>query len=312
MIFKTKRLVINAEEQTVVNMFQWYGQGWGTHKIASQLNIQKISTKEGKQWVDTKVYKILSNPIYTGNRMWNNEPIEMPELRIIDDSLFANVKKRLADNANVAPINKHFKYDYLLAGKIRCACGQNYVGQGRHNIYMCKTKKYAGGCNTKSVKINWLDEEVKKHLIIKHSELLNDNASIINKTAELQDELLHLQEKVNEEKTHQNYLINNIIKIGQQIFDKKFDASTALVKQLQEQIDTINIKLSNTKNFMQMATAVARIIPTEDGRLIVTKAQIDETFISKDLVQKIVERIDIDNDQANVTLVNGNTFTIKR
>lgn len=313
-----QKLVFNSEATTVKKMFEWYSQGWGTHKIASYLNINKIFTKNGKNWVDTKVYKILSNSIYIGKRMWNGEPIEQPELKIVDDAVFASVQDRLVKNANVAPINKHHKYDYLLAGKITCACGKGWVGQGRHNIYLCKSKKYSGGCNTKPLKITWLDEQVKQKLMVNSGKLLFDNSGIVNKTKEMQDEVLLLQEKVDAEKKNQNYLINQISRIGQQTFEKKFDASTTFVKQLQEQIDNLHIKLNNAKIYMQTPPAIAIIKPEfEDeimnsGKKVYTSNIFQKVIIDKELVQKVIDTIHVNNEQITVSLINGNTFNINR
>lgn len=311
---KDKRLSINVEEASTVQlMFEKYANNWGSIKIASYLNRNKITTKQGKTWKDTTVYKVLSNSLYVGQRIWNAEPIPMPELQIVDTAIFTAVQRRLSQKQNVTDINKHNKYDYLLSGKIVCSCGKHMIGQGRHNFYMCKSKKYGAGCNIKSIKLNWLDEEVQKTIAFNYTNLLADHSSIIDKTQELQEQLQELQDKINDEKTHQNYLINNMVRIGQQTYAKKYDASTEYVKQLQEQIDAINIKLNNNQNFIN-ATQALSVMQLDDnaGGKPLTKDHIVKTFMSKELLQKVIDRIDVDNDKASVMLINGCTFNINR
>ncbi len=313
------KLVINpVEAENIRFMFQKYSEGWGSMKLAVWLNKQGFTSKQGKMWRDTTIYKILANSIYNGRRTWNGEEMETPETKIIEDYVFAAVQERLATKGNSTEINKHNKYGYLLAGKIICACGQHFKGRYRDNLYMCKSKKYGKGCNIKSIKIDFLDEELKKKLMVNGSKLLNDNSGIINQAKEMQNEVILLQEQIDAEKQTQNYLINNIAKIGQLKFDQKFDASTDLVKQLQEKMNEINIKLSHIKTKIMIPPAVAIIDPSKFEEVLNPNNKVfdssifSKVIIDKELVQKVIERIDIDNDKVDVLLINGNTFTIYR
>jgi len=302
---KDKKLLINHEAEHVKFIFERYADGWGNIKITSHLNLNKIPTKNNKTWTDTKVYKILSNSIYSGKRKWKTEIIDQPELRIVDDTIFTAVQNRLVNRLNNTTINKHNKYDYLLTGKIICSCGKHFIGQGRRNIYMCKSKKYGRGCNIKSVRINYLDNEISNHLN-DHAKLLWDNSGISNKMKVMKDEILEYQTKIHEEKTRQNYFINNISKIGQQMFDQKFDASTELVDRLQKQIDTLNIKLSRTKTFVDNDDDKIR-----SGELIGSSI-LRRMIVDKEMMRKVIDHIDIDNDNINVNLINEKSFVIDR
>jgi hypothetical protein len=294
-------------------MFERYAEGWGTNKIASHLNRSKITTKQGRTWKDTAVYKILNNSIAVGKRVWGGETIEMQELRVVEDSVFTAVQDRLTKNQNVAPINKHYRFDYLLTNKLVCACGKHFVGQGRVNRYQCKSRKHSAGCGITSVKIDWLDQQVQMQLMLEHSKLLTDNSEVLNKTSDLKSELLMLDEKLRAEKQSQNYLINNIVKIGQQKFDEKFDASTAYCNELQSQMDCINIKLSNSQNYINDIASLNKFKPNFKGILAQKDKRLLESLkIDKELVQSVVDRIDIDNEQVVVTLVNDNQFIITR
>lgn len=307
------RLVVNDSEAPIVKwMFERYSEGWGTHKIGATLNRKKKFTKKGVLWRPESVLKILSNSIYNGRRRWNNEELPTPEYLIVDDSLFTAVQDKIHNKPNIAPINKHYKHDYLLSGKITCACGNASIGQHRHDTYMCKSKKYSGGCKIKSVRMSWLDEQVSKHLFIHHQELLGDSTKIIARVDELQNELQDLREKLSEEKRKQNYLINNIIKIGQQAFDSRFDASQEYTKTLQKRIDEIQVQLNNANAFnssLSEAIGVAQLNLSKKGGI---GDKVAKTYISKELLQKVVEKIEVQPETIAVSLINGSSFNIPR
>jgi site-specific DNA recombinase len=300
-----KKLVINSDSETVKMIFEKYADNWGTHKIASHLNVNDILTKTGVQWKDTSINKILNNSIYCGKRKWLKELIDMPELQIISEGLFLTVKERLEKNLNTTDLNKHNKYQYILQGKITCACGKHYVGQGRHNIYMCASKKYKGGCNTKSIKIDFLENEIKKHLIENQIELLRDNAKLLSKTSELKAELQILQQKTETEKRTQASLLKNISTIGDGVFQTQYSKSIDFQKQLENKIEEIQKKLQQTKEAeMIFANTVQKVV---DGKLVQIGASIEA-----DVLKKVIDYIKIDNEQVLVTLTNSNTFSIKR
>lgn len=317
---KDKRLVINdAEAQIVKRMFEMYANGISNMSIAYKLNIEQVKTKEGKTWTDVKMYKILSNTIYIGKRKWNDETIDQPELKIIDDSIFANVQKRLKNNLNTNQINKQNKYDYLLKHKIKCSCGKNFIGQGRDNTYMCKSRKYKAGCNIKSVGINWLDNEIKKRLMLNSGKLLFDNSGIINKRKDYEDNIKQIEERIKEQKTHQNYLANNIERLGQKMFETKFDTSTELVNKLQKELDDLNIKLSQTIGMIKNPVAIGVIDPARQNEVLnAPKGKrfgpdiFSKMIIDKELVRRVIDVIHIDNDNIQVNLINEKSFVIPR
>jgi site-specific DNA recombinase len=299
------RLVINSDSETVKMIFEKYADNWGTHKIASHLNGNGILTKTGVQWKDTSINKILNNSIYCGKRMWLKETIDMPELQIISEGLFLTVKERLEKNANTTDLNKHNKYDYLLQGKITCACGKRYVGQGRHNIYMCASKKYAGGCDTKSVKIDWLENQIKDNLIKHEAELLHDNTKLLSKVGELSAELQMLQDNVKSEKRTQNALLKQIGILPENVFETKYNESVEYVGKIQSRIEEIEKKLNQNKQ-AEFVFIKAKF-ELEAGQY-----KRKELIIEKEVLQKIIDTISIDNEKVVVTLSNTNTFTIKR
>jgi len=318
---ENKRLVINKEQAEWVKlMFSKYAEGWGSNRIASHLNRNGLTTQNGKYWREAKVYKILSNSVYIGKRTWNDDVLEQPELKFIEESTFATVQQRLSTKTNTSNLNKQKVYNYILSGKIVCSCGQHMVGQGSLDRYICRSAKYAAGCGIKPIKRSWLEEQVKQKLMVNHSKLLTDNKKIIDNTASLEAELTELTSKIEKEKTHQNYLINSISRIGEQKFNEKFDASKAFVHLMEKRVNEINIKLKANQQFAKLIIppAVAIIKPEFEQEILSGNKKVfttnifKEVRIDKELVQAAVDKIDIDNDSIKVRLVNGNTFNLPR
>ena len=125
-------LLIDEEEAAVVrDIFRLITvEGYGTNKVASQLNLRGIKTKRGTTlWRGTSIRAIISNPIYKGVLRFGDElspPFE--NLRIVSDEEFdcceALVKGRAPERPEkpVEPIQQGSRN--LLTGLIFCGyCG---------------------------------------------------------------------------------------------------------------------------------------------------------------------------------------------
>jgi len=300
-----KFLVKNESEvKNIITMYEKYADGWANHKIAVYLNNANITTKQGAQWKDTTIYKVLSNPIYVGRRQWSGQDLNTPETRIVSDELFAAVQDRLSKRENTALTTKQSKYEYLLKGKIICSCGLRMVGQGRNNLYMCRTNKYGKGCGEKSISMSYLDDEVKKQLIGNNFELLQDSSKNDERKESLKVELSILQEKQKAEKQQQNYLINNMAKIGQLKFDLRYDESINYSKQLEANINAINAELNNINAMNDYMQKLNTKIKGGGIRFPINPA------IKNDNIIKVIDRIDIKDKIATVKLIDGNMFVI--
>lgn len=306
-----KRLIVNSKESEWVKyMFEKYAEGWGTTKIAMHLNKLGISTKGGVQWNDTGIVKILNNSIYVGKRKWLTDIIEQPELRIIDDTTFSAVQKRLSEKSNTGLYNKQKVYNYLLSGKITCACGKRMVGKGDIDKYICKSNKYSAGCGVKPVSLSLTEEKIKTELYINYNSLLGDNKQIIDNTMSLEAELSELAEKIAKEKIHQNYLINSISRIGESKFNEKFDASKVYLQTLEAGAEEISIKLKATQKFRSMITPKGFKVTNPISTIPVIGT--GEISIDKELLQSVIDKISVDNENIEVSLVNGNKFQFTR
>ena len=143
-------LKINEEEAKIVKeIFESYVyKGWGTTKIAWDLNDRGIRTKKTKsKWVQTSIVRMLKNPIYTG-RVTNKKSevtdfitgtrkdlpeeewivVERPEMRIISDELFNRAQEILEQRSNEFKLkSKREKTEYVFSTLIYCKhCGYSF------------------------------------------------------------------------------------------------------------------------------------------------------------------------------------------
>ena len=118
-----RREVDEAQAHVIIQIFQWYADGWSPRAIARELNTRAIPSPRGGKWQQTAIHGdpnegtgILNNWLYMGQNVWNRREwrknpdtgrrtyiqrpeaewvrTEMPELRIIDDALWERVKAR--------------------------------------------------------------------------------------------------------------------------------------------------------------------------------------------------------------------------
>ena len=146
-----------------------YADGRSPRAIAKALNAERIPGPGGGPWFASTILGragrgdgILRNPIYVGRRVWNkrsnakdpttgktvrrrNDPSayvtqDVPELRIIDNALWARVQARLAaeaarptqDIAKPAAFWEARRPQHLLTGKVVCGvCSGLYYARGR-------------------------------------------------------------------------------------------------------------------------------------------------------------------------------------
>jgi DNA invertase Pin-like site-specific DNA recombinase len=181
---ETKQLIINDIEADVVRfIYQLSIEGKGTKVIAEILNQNEIPTKRSSSkkgylkvrgelksefiWRDSVVYRILTNPLYKGVRMYKGKEYSCPQ--IIEPQKFDLVQRLLKERTNLKDTTN--KYFYLLKGKVFCAeCNSRFYGRKREDLsdnqYICSSQRYKGGfCGTRGINIDYLDELILKQLL---------------------------------------------------------------------------------------------------------------------------------------------------
>lgn len=156
---------INNEQAAIVRrIFAEFATGRSPRGIAKQLNDGGVPGPSGKSWGPSTIYGnwrrgtgILNNECYQGRLVWNRQRfvrdpdtgkrlarynptdtwigVDVPELRIVDDALWQEVKQRQSNLRRLAapalssrrPVDAR-RPRYLLSGLIKCGvCGSGYV-----------------------------------------------------------------------------------------------------------------------------------------------------------------------------------------
>ena len=185
------RLEVNTETVGIVReIFTRYADGWSPRAIADELNRRAIASPgsawRGRKvrrlsgWLGSAVKAILTNALYRGEYVWNATTWQkdpdtgkrrivkrpqsewvrhvIPELRIIEESVWARVQARHAAamkaGANVREGIKRAGHRpgrnpaYLFSSLLKCGvCGGSMVivgGQGKWKSYGCATHKEGG------------------------------------------------------------------------------------------------------------------------------------------------------------------------
>ena len=177
------RRINEAEAAVVRRIFRDYATGEAPRGIAADLNAEGVPGPGGRPWGDTTIRGqadrgtgILNNSLYIGQLSWNrcsyvkdpstgrrvarpnpveqHEIIPVPELRIIDDEVWAQVRARQSavrtemgkDDAGNA-LNRAHRRKFLLSGLLTCGCcgaGYAVLAQDR---YGCATRRSKGTCD---------------------------------------------------------------------------------------------------------------------------------------------------------------------
>jgi DNA invertase Pin-like site-specific DNA recombinase len=305
---ENKILVIDEVEAEVVKLiYQLSIEGKGTKVIANLLNENQIPTKRASSktgymmvkgarktefiWRDSVIYRILTNPLYKGIRIYKDKEYKAPQ--IIDVEKFDLVQQLLKTKKNYKDTTN--KYFYLLKGLIYCSeCNSRFYGRKRKDLsdnqYICSSQRYTGEfCGTRGINIDYLNELVINQLI----QLTDDVRKFYEyyETTDQSRKNMILLKKTREEE----------IKLTQQI-EKLLDVYTEgnIKKEfLNKKMEELNKKLDETHKaksfylyelgFLDKKEDVIRIIEEHINEL--KKATQDE--IKRNIIRALVKRIKI-------------------
>ncbi len=194
---------INRNEAKVVGMiFKWVANdGLTLRAVVRKLQEQSIPPRRSKRgvWNTSTLSTLLRNQTYIGKAHWGSsyavvpakplkdekyrkikksskrmkpesEWLSIPVKAIVKQDLFDRAGQRLRENFAMMGRNK--KNDYLLAGKIWCACGRRRAGEGpqhgKHLYYRCTDRVYSfplpRTCNEGGINARIADEAVWQKL----------------------------------------------------------------------------------------------------------------------------------------------------
>ena len=256
---------INEDEAKWIRfIFEQYADGLSVQKIAHRLNELGVESPRKSLWGGSAIYGspvkgsgILNNRLYIGELVWNRSKwvknpdtgkrqrferpkeewkvIQRPELKIIDDTLWARVRKRIDTGRDEHGRKRYMrKGNSLFGGLMLCPyCGGKLVVVNGHS-YGCIEAKEKGKtvCNGFSVNRDKLEkallkmlkndllsvkaaQQFEQHFKKEVNKILND--SQVN-TKALQEELAKIDDSIDK-------LITAIMEM---------DSSTALTDKLKE------------------------------------------------------------------------------
>lgn len=187
--------ICEDEAEIIRRIYREYASGQQPRDIAKRLNDECIASPRGTTWNASTLngdksrgYGILTNPIYSGEIIWNrvrmvrdpdsgkrisrpNPESEWkrsaaPQLRIIDAALWDRVQQRKAGRSTAQPqLRRDPRTKRLLSGLLKCAhCGG---GLGMHDRrgdvirVTCATAKESGSCdNRKRYRLDKIERAV--------------------------------------------------------------------------------------------------------------------------------------------------------
>ena len=192
------RTINESEADVIRRILTDYVSGKSPKRIATELNKDGIRAPSGGDWGFSTINGnakrgtgILNNEIYIGRLIWNRQRFlkdpdtgrrqarmnpgdewiirEVPELRIVDDELWAAVKERQAKlkhkRGDVSKSENHFRDrrrpKYLFSGLTKCACCGGGYTMISADLVGCATARNKGTCdNRKNIRRERLEERV--------------------------------------------------------------------------------------------------------------------------------------------------------
>ena len=193
-----ERTINEHEAEIIRRIFAEFSDGLSPKAITKKLNAEQIPGPGGKTWHDTAIRGhrtrgtgLLNNELYIGRLIWNrqryikapetgnrvsrlNAPdkwiiTEVPEMRIVDDALWARVKGRQGEidaTPRVKAIRETRFWEktrskHLLTGLLRCGCcGGGFASVGKDYL-ACSSARKQGTCTqNRSFKRGDLEEVV--------------------------------------------------------------------------------------------------------------------------------------------------------
>ena len=165
------RLVLNAAEahqvRAIYNLYLDYNamlpvvneidlRGWRTKQWVTK----RGGANGGKPFTKGLLYRLLTNPIYTGKVEYKGQIYDGEHEAIVAPEVWENVQKILQRNGRSGGVEVRNNYGALLKGLLRCAsCDAGMIhtytakGTRRYRYYVCEHAQQKGwaNCETKSV-----------------------------------------------------------------------------------------------------------------------------------------------------------------
>ncbi len=323
-------LKVNEEEAKLVKeIFESYVyKGWGTTKIAWDLNDRGIRTKRDKaKWVQNGIVRMLKNPIYTG-RVINKKSevtdfitgnrkdipeeewivVERPEMRIISDELFNKAQEILAQRSNEFKLNnKREKTEYVFSTLIYCKhCGysfrrmrRKYSETGKEYVrWVCSGRNSMGVNHCPNTTV--IDEEELLNAIKVYLKSIIKNKKNFIKAVEKEfEKITKLRE--NKERSEES-LLKEIEKVTskKQKYMEMFQNEVINIKELKQYTNPLNEDISRLERELKLITSEIKEKDVLEKELTKTIKTVDDILnnqtITNAMLKTIIDVIEVDSD----------------
>ena len=323
-------LKVNEEEAKIVKeIFESYVyKGWGTTKIAWDLNDRGIRTKRDKaKWVQNGIVRMLKNPIYTG-RVTNKKSevtdfitgtrkdipedewiiVERPEMRIISDELFNKAQEILEQRSKEFKLkSKREKTEYVFSTLIYCKhCGysfrrmkRKYSETGKEYIrWVCSGRNAMGVNHCPNTTV--IDEEELLNAIKVYLKSIIKNKKNFMKVVEKEfEKITKLRE--NNERTEES-LLKEIEKVTgkKQKYMEMYQNEVINIKELKEYTNPLNEDFSRLERELKLITSEIKEKDVLEKELTKTIKTVDDILnnenITNAMLKTIIDVIEVDSD----------------
>ncbi len=272
--YKTRHMAPDTEVAPFVKKaFTLYAEGHQTVKtIAKQLHKDGFRSKLGNKVGKSTIYRILTNPIYTGQFRWKGEPHQGVHDPIVSHALFDTVGNLLNPRQHLKLVQNKRVFTYR--GFLVCGeCGLKVTAETQkgHVYYRCTKSKGTHQCAQRYTR-----EEDIERILGKELERIRFDEDVLNLIMKASKESLKEKEKIGEEtKTRLTNLLDTVKKrksslvekfidnaISKEIYDEKFSEIFTEEASLTERIG--NVKHADTNLVQGIETAVRFVKTAHD------------------------------------------------
>lgn len=281
-------IVIDDDEAEIIKMIfdMTVKEGYGSYRMSALLNEKGIRTHNGSKFQCNTINRILRNRLYCGYLVSGGvESEQLERLKIIDENIFDQaqyiLQQRSQKNEQKQQIARTTKGSTLLSGNIYCAhCGQKMVSTSyidrydrtdgtqymvRRQRYICTAKAMKrGSCDGQSAYVAHKIDGAVTDILRKYLSMIRSTPKDIALEKRYKSEIAELKKKQNRLEKEVEKLKRQIIELSAEIgksligesrftpdmLSASIDATNALLKQKETELNDIDYKLANQQTAM--------------------------------------------------------------
>ena len=316
---KTRKKYIPDETESAVvkKIFELYADNYSLRYVQQYLTESGFYTRQGKKFGLTTIARMLGNDFYIGTLRYSTQGyddivVENAVAPLVNNDLWRRVQERKNANKQVAPRKR--KRLYALTGKIYCGiCGNHFFGMqsgskqnGVHyayQYYVCAQRKNYQACECDRIRKDYIEnvvlQEIKKHVLNDDAikRLSNEITALVsNSPAELTKEKKTLLKRKTALETQIDKLLEMTLTgvLSVDILKKKSVVLEAELSEIKNTLFSIDERIKNSVT----AESVEKYL-----RSMLDHAESTDDEILKNLYDNFVEKIVIDNERVDVSII---------